>query len=90
MTTVSGIEKPQSDVQLRLRRIEGQVRGIIGMLEDGKSCEDVVTQIMAARAGMDRVAVEVLKCYVTDAMSGEPSAEARESVLRAVSLVARL
>ena len=90
MTTVSGNDKTQSDVQLRLRRIEGQVRGIIGMLDDGKSCEDVVTQILAARAGMDRVAVEVLKCYVTDAMSGAASTEARESVLRAISLVSRL
>jgi CsoR family transcriptional regulator, copper-sensing transcriptional repressor len=80
-------ESTQTDLQMRLRRIEGQIRGIIGMLADGKPCEDVVTQIFAARAGMDRVATEVLKCHVTDALSSRPPEEAREAVLRAISLL---
>ncbi len=80
-------ESSQSDIQTRLRRIEGQIRGIMGMLAEGKPCEDVVTQILAARAGMDRVAEEVLKCHVTDALSGKPPDEARESVLRAITLM---
>jgi DNA-binding FrmR family transcriptional regulator len=80
-------EATQTDLQMRLRRIEGQIRGIIGMLADGKPCEDVVTQIFAARAGMDRVAAEVLKCHVTDALSSRPPEEAREAVLRAINLL---
>jgi len=80
-------EAAQSDVQMRLRRIEGQIRGIIGMLAEGKSCEDVVTQIFAARAGMDSVAAEVLKCHVTEALSTRPPEEAREAVLRAINLL---
>jgi DNA-binding FrmR family transcriptional regulator len=80
-------ERAESDVQMRLRRIEGQIRGIIGMLADGKPCEDVVTQILAARAAMDRVAMEVLKCQVEEALAGRPPAEAREAVLRAISLL---
>src|SRR5215831_6722945 len=50
---------------------------------DDNPCEDVVTQIFAARAGMDRVAAEVLKCQVTDALSSGTPEEAREAVLRA-------
>jgi len=80
-------ENTQSDLQLRLRRIEGQIRGIIGMLAEGKTCEEVITQILAARAGMDRVAAEVLKCHIDDALSTRPPDEAREAVLRAVSLL---
>lgn len=80
-------EVAQSDIQLRLRRIEGQIRGIIGMLGDGKPCEDVVTQIFAARAGMDRVAAEVLKCHVTEALSQDSPVEVREAVLRAINLL---
>ena len=85
MTTLP--EKADSDIQMRLRRIEGQIRGIIGMLADGKSCEQVVTQILAARAALDGVAMEVLRCHVDEAMADKPPAEARETVLRAISLL---
>lgn len=80
----------ENDVQLRLRRIEGQIRGIIGMLGEGKSCEQVVTQILAARAAMDGVAMEVLKCQVVEALTDQPPQEARESVLRALALLSRV
>ncbi len=80
-------DRTENDLQLRLRRIEGQIRGIIGMLADGKSCEEVVTQILAARAAMDRVAMELLKCQVEQALADQPPAEARDSVLRALSLL---
>jgi DNA-binding FrmR family transcriptional regulator len=86
-------ERAEGDIQVRLRRIEGQIRGIIGMLADGKSCEQVVTQILAARAAMDGVAMEVLKCQITEALSTgyeQSPDEARESVLRAVALLARV
>ncbi|MFI5273554.1 MAG: metal-sensitive transcriptional regulator [Ktedonobacterales bacterium] len=88
MTSIS--DRAQTDMQLRLRRIEGQIRGIIGMLEDGKPCEEVVTQILAARAGMDRVATEVIKCYVADTISGQPSDDARDAVLRAITLLSKV
>jgi DNA-binding FrmR family transcriptional regulator len=88
MATVT--DKAQSDLQMRLRRIEGQIRGIIGMLEDGKTCEEVVTQILAARAGMESVAAEVLRCHVVDAMSSRSPDEAREAVLRAITLLAKV
>lgn len=57
------------------------------MLAEGKPCEDVVTQIFAARAGMDRVATEVLKCHITDALSQESPELAREAVFRAINLM---
>jgi DNA-binding FrmR family transcriptional regulator len=38
----------------RLKRIEGQVKGVIGMMEQGKDCRDVVTQLSAARNAIDR------------------------------------
>ena len=87
---MAGSSEPETDMQLRLRRIEGQIRGIIGMLADGKSCEQVVTQILAARAAMDRVAIEVLKCHVEETMRDAPPDQARESVLRAVELLNRV
>jgi DNA-binding FrmR family transcriptional regulator len=88
MSTVP--ERSESEIQVRLRRIEGQIRGIIGMLADGKSCEQVVTQMLAARAAMDGVTSEVLKCHIAESLSDEASPEAREAVLRAVSLLVRV
>lgn len=38
----------------RLKRIEGQVKGVIGMMEQGKDCRDVITQLSAARSAIDR------------------------------------
>ena len=42
------------DIINRLKRVEGQVRGIIRMMEDGKDCKDVITQMTAARTAIDR------------------------------------
>jgi DNA-binding FrmR family transcriptional regulator len=90
MTMATLPPKTENDMQLRLRRIEGQIRGIINMLGEGKSCEQVVTQILAARAAMDRVATEVLKCQVTEALGDDASVESREAVLRAIDLLNRV
>jgi len=83
-------ERAESDVQRRLRLIEGQVRGVIGMLGNGKPCEDVVTQVLAARAALDRVAMEILRCSVEEAVSDQLSDEAREAVLRAITLMGKV
>lgn len=83
-------DKGSSDIEMRLRRVEGQIRGIIGMLHDGKSCEDVVTQILAARAGIECAAREVLKCQVADALADSPSAGARVSLERAIELLTKV
>jgi DNA-binding FrmR family transcriptional regulator len=87
---MAGANETETEMQLRLRRIEGQIRGIIGMLAEGKSCEQVVTQILAARAAMDVVAMEVLKCQVSDAMTNQPPEEARETVLRSINLLGKV
>ncbi|WP_377887792.1 metal-sensitive transcriptional regulator [Alkalihalobacillus sp. R86527] len=38
----------------RIKRVEGQLRGVVRMMEEGKSCEDIVTQLSATRSGIDR------------------------------------
>jgi DNA-binding FrmR family transcriptional regulator len=48
----------------RLRRIEGQVRGIQRMLEQGRECNDVLTQLMAIRSGVDEVSVQIIDLHI--------------------------
>jgi len=43
------------DARVRLRRVEGQIRGIQRMLDEGQDCRDVVTQLSAAKTALDRV-----------------------------------
>ena len=43
------------DIGTRLRRIEGQVRGIQKMLDEGRECEEMLTQTMAVRSAIDQV-----------------------------------
>ena len=50
------------DITNRLRRIEGQVRGIEKMLEEGRECEDMLTQTMAMRSALDLVGARKMSC----------------------------
>jgi len=51
-------------VTKRLRRIEGQVRGIIKMIEDDKSCEDILIQIGSAKAALHKTGQVVLEGHL--------------------------
>ncbi len=50
----------RSEVKNRLRRIEGQVRGVLNMMDQDKSCKEVVTQLSAIRSAVDRVIMYVV------------------------------
>jgi DNA-binding FrmR family transcriptional regulator len=55
----------------RLRRIEGQVRGLQRMLSEGQECGDVLTQLMAVRSGLERVSLWLLDHHVRDCLLGD-------------------
>ena len=64
----------------RLRRIEGQVRGILRMVEEERYCVDILTQLRAARAALKRVEDSVLRehvehCVAEAIRSGDPAAQ---------------
>jgi DNA-binding FrmR family transcriptional regulator len=78
------------ELGLRLRRIEGQVRGIARMIEDDRACEDVVTQLLAVRAAMDRVAGEIVRLHVDRCLQDLPPDAMREEVARIVLLLNKI
>jgi DNA-binding FrmR family transcriptional regulator len=68
----------------RLRRIEGQIRGLQRMVEEDTYCIDVLTQISAATRGLQAVAVSLLEdhlahCVVDAAREGDPTAKVKEA-----------
>ncbi len=60
----------------RLRRIEGQIGGIVKMLEDGRDCEDIVTQLAAASRALDRAGFSLLSTGMRQCMAAVAAGEA--------------
>lgn len=58
-------EEVTSDLQARLRRIEGQVRGLQTMLDEERECADVVVQIAAVSRALDRVGLKLVASGLT-------------------------
>jgi DNA-binding FrmR family transcriptional regulator len=54
----------EENILVRLRRIEGQIRGIQRMLEEGRECEEVLTQLMAARSSIDQVGLLLMEMHI--------------------------
>lgn len=77
----------------RLNRIEGQVRGIVRMVEDDRYCVDVLTQLQAVRAALNRVESEVLKDHldhcVMGAMTGDDLADRKAKASELIELLGR-
>ena len=84
----------KDDYRARLRRIEGQVRGIARMVESDSYCIDVLTQITAVKRALEKVAVGLLDDHlrgcVPDAARDEGPRRADEIIAEATSAVERL
>lgn len=64
-------ETATGDVIKRLRRAEGQIRGVIGMLEDGRDCAEVVTQLAAVSRALDRAGFKIIASGLQQCMTAE-------------------
>lgn len=74
----------------RLRRIEGQIRGLHRMVAEGRVCEDVLTQLMAARSSLDQVGLLLMDHHIENClMTGLPSEEGLRNLQQALRLWSR-
>jgi CsoR family transcriptional regulator, copper-sensing transcriptional repressor len=77
----------------RLKRIEGQVRGLHRMVEDDRYCIDIVTQISAVRAALRRAEEEILRDHVAHCVEGAIAsgnqAEQRRKIAELMNVVSR-
>jgi DNA-binding FrmR family transcriptional regulator len=88
-----GYTATKEQLLTRLKRIEGQVRGIEGMVEDDRYCIDVITQISAVQAALDKVALGLLDgharhCVVDGRADGSPE-ELTDELMAAVGRLMR-
>ena len=66
-----GYSATKDQLSKRLRRIEGQVRGIERMVDEDRYCIDVLTQISAIQAALDKVALNLLDDHARHCLLGE-------------------
>jgi CsoR family transcriptional regulator, copper-sensing transcriptional repressor len=83
----------KSSVLKRLSRVEGQVRGIAGMVESDRYCIDIVTQVGAVRAALRRIEEEVLRDHVAHcveaAIKSGDAGEQRRKVAELIDVLGR-
>ncbi|MGM0839560.1 MAG: metal-sensitive transcriptional regulator [Bacillota bacterium] len=80
-----------SQVKNRIKRVEGQLRGIVRMMEQGKDCKDVITQLSAAKTALDRsvgliVSMNLVECVRDSQETGENT---EDLVKEAVNLLVK-
>lgn len=79
------------ELKNRLKRLEGQVRGVIRMMEEGQHCKDVVTQLSAVRSATDRaigyIVAKNLETCIREA--DEEGKNAEDAIQEAVNMIVR-
>jgi len=89
-TPARGYTATKEQLIARLRRIEGQVRGIQGMVADDRYCIDVLTQISAIQAALDKVALGLLDDHAHHCVLGAPDEERDAKTNELMAAVGRL
>ena len=89
-TQTRGYSANRDTVLKRLRRIEGQVRGVERMVGDDRYCIDVVTQVTAIQAALDKVALELLQDHAKHCVVGATGAMQNERTDELMGAVRRL
>lgn len=90
MANIHGYTDNKDRILTRLKRAEGQVRGVARMVEENKYCIDVLTQINAAQAALDKVAIELLRdhaahCLTDKALTAEGTKQKADELVEAIS-----
>ncbi len=82
-----GAAMSTEEITNRLKRVEGQIRGLQRMVDDGRDCEAILTQLMAARAALDQVGLIVADNFVQECVLAADADIARERAGRVLSMV---
>ena len=85
-----GYSATKDQLVKRLKRIEGQVRGVEGMVEADRYCIDVLTQISAIQAALDKVALGLLDDHARHCVMGAQGDEQADKTEELMAAVARL
>jgi DNA-binding FrmR family transcriptional regulator len=85
-----GYTATKDQLQGRLRRIEGQVRGVDRMVEEDRWCPDILIQIAAIQAALDKVALGLADGHARHCVIGGPEAEKEHRTDELMAAIGRL
>ncbi len=88
--TQRGYSASKEQLQRRLARIQGQIGGLERMVEEDRYCIDVLTQISAVQAALDKVALGLLDGHAQHCVMGGPEAEREDRTDELMAAVGRL
>jgi DNA-binding FrmR family transcriptional regulator len=74
----------QEEIITRLRKIEGQVRGLQRMIQEEQECEAIITQLMAARAALDKVGTSIIADHLKQCLANPDPQQQIERMLNLV------
>jgi CsoR family transcriptional regulator, copper-sensing transcriptional repressor len=89
-TETRGYTATKDQLKSRLRRVEGQVRGIERMVDDDRYCIDILTQIGAVQAALDKVALGLLDDHARHCVIGAEGSQQADRTDELMSAVGRL
>ena len=89
-TKTRGYSATKEELDKRLARVEGQVRGVRAMVDDERYCIDVLTQISAVQAALDKVALGLLDDHARHCVAGAQGAKQTELTDELMGSVGRL
>jgi CsoR family transcriptional regulator, copper-sensing transcriptional repressor len=90
MTPTRGYSATKDQLRKRLRRVEGQIRGVQRMVEDDRWCPDILIQIAAAQAALDKVALGLADDHARHCILGGPKKSQPERADELMAAVGRL
>lgn len=79
------VQTTSNQLKNRLRRADGQLQGILKMVDEGRECKDILTQLAAVRSGVERmmgvvVAENVKQCVAEDQLTETQQAELQDAL----------
>ncbi len=74
------------EITTRLRRVEGQIRGLQRMVDEERDCETILVQLMAARSALDKVGLLIVSNYIDECLPDEDP-KVKERAIRPLQFI---
>jgi CsoR family transcriptional regulator, copper-sensing transcriptional repressor len=82
---MNGAESARRDLVVRLRRVEGQLRGVQRLIEEGADCDVIAQQLAASRKALDKTFFELLACAIEHPQIASDQKESRDERMHRVA-----
>jgi DNA-binding FrmR family transcriptional regulator len=80
----------KEDMGKRLRRLEGQVRGVQKMLDEDRDCREIIQQLAAVRSAAHQASLILVRSYASECLMGESRGTAQQTINELVDVLTRV